>query len=59
VGWLAVLYGEVRPDLAITGGVHTAQDVLKSMMAGATRRPAASTEASGAGNSGKSPARCA
>ena len=35
MGWLAVLYGEVRPDLAITGGVHTAQDVLKSMMAGA------------------------
>jgi dihydroorotate dehydrogenase (fumarate) len=33
--WVAVLCGKVRPDLAITGGVHTAQDVLKSMMAGA------------------------
>jgi dihydroorotate dehydrogenase (fumarate) len=34
--WVAVLYGGVRPDLAVTGGVHTAQDVLKAMMAGAS-----------------------
>ncbi|TAM78918.1 MAG: dihydroorotate dehydrogenase-like protein [Acidobacteria bacterium] len=33
--WVAILYGRVRPDLAITGGVHTAEDVLKAMMAGA------------------------
>lgn len=33
--WVAILYGHVRPDLAITGGVHTAEDVLKAMMAGA------------------------
>jgi dihydroorotate dehydrogenase (fumarate) len=33
--WVAVLYGHVRADLAVTGGVHTAQDVLKAMMAGA------------------------
>ncbi|MBI4841001.1 MAG: dihydroorotate dehydrogenase-like protein [candidate division NC10 bacterium] len=33
--WVAILHGHVRADLAITGGVHTAQDVLKSMMAGA------------------------
>ena len=33
--WVAILYGHVRPDMAITGGVHTAEDVLKSMMAGA------------------------
>jgi dihydroorotate dehydrogenase (fumarate) len=33
--WVAVLYGRVKLDLAITGGVHTAEDVLKSMMAGA------------------------
>jgi dihydroorotate dehydrogenase (fumarate) len=33
--WAAILYGHVRPDLAITGGVHTAHDVLKAMMAGA------------------------
>jgi dihydroorotate dehydrogenase (fumarate) len=33
--WVAVLYGNVKADLAITGGVHTAADVIKSMMAGA------------------------
>jgi dihydroorotate dehydrogenase (fumarate) len=33
--WVAILYGWVRADLAVTGGVHSAQDVLKSMMAGA------------------------
>lgn len=33
--WTAILYGQVDADLAVTGGVHTAQDVLKCMMAGA------------------------
>jgi dihydroorotate dehydrogenase (fumarate) len=33
--WVAILYGHVGADLAVTGGVHTAQDVLKAMMAGA------------------------
>jgi len=33
--WVATLYGQVKADLAVTGGVHTAQEVLKSMMAGA------------------------
>jgi dihydroorotate dehydrogenase (fumarate) len=33
--WVAIVYGHVKADLAITGGVHSAQDVLKSMMAGA------------------------
>ncbi len=33
--WVAVLYGKIKADLAITGGVHTAGDVLKSMMSGA------------------------
>ena len=33
--WIAVLYGNVRPDLALTGGVHAATDVVKAMMAGA------------------------
>jgi dihydroorotate dehydrogenase (fumarate) len=32
---VALLYGRVPIDFAITGGVHTAHDVLKSMMAGA------------------------
>ena len=34
--WIAILYGRVRANLAVTGGVHTAEDVLKSMMAGAS-----------------------
>jgi dihydroorotate dehydrogenase (fumarate) len=33
--WTAILYGHIGADLAITGGVHTAHDVLKAMMAGA------------------------
>ncbi len=32
---VALLYGRVPVDFAITSGVHTAHDVLKSMMAGA------------------------
>lgn len=32
--WVALLYGRVPVDLALTSGVHTAQDVLKAMMAG-------------------------
>jgi dihydroorotate dehydrogenase (fumarate) len=34
--WVAILYGRVGLDLAITSGVHTYQDVLKSLMAGAS-----------------------
>jgi dihydroorotate dehydrogenase (fumarate) len=33
--WVSILYGKVHADLAITSGVHTATDVIKSMMAGA------------------------
>ncbi|MBI1282525.1 MAG: dihydroorotate dehydrogenase-like protein [Anaerolineaceae bacterium] len=33
--WIAMLYGRTTVDLAMTTGVHTAQDVIKSMMAGA------------------------
>lgn len=33
--WVAVLYGRVKADFAVTGGVHTGHDVLKGMMAGA------------------------
>lgn len=33
--WAAILYGHVRADLAITGGVHTAEDVIKCLLAGA------------------------
>jgi dihydroorotate dehydrogenase (fumarate) len=34
--WIAILYGRIQTDLAITSGVHTAEDVLKATMAGAT-----------------------
>jgi dihydroorotate dehydrogenase (fumarate) len=33
--WAAILYGHLNIDLAITGGVHSAEDVLKGIMAGA------------------------
>ncbi len=33
--WVAILYGNTSCDLAVTGGVHTAECVLKSIMAGA------------------------
>jgi dihydroorotate dehydrogenase (fumarate) len=33
--WISILYGKVNADLALTSGVHTATDVIKSMMAGA------------------------
>lgn len=33
--WVAILYGHVGLDFAITNGVHTSQDVLKGLMAGA------------------------
>ena len=33
--WVAIIHGHISADMAITGGVHSAQDVLKSMMAGA------------------------
>jgi dihydroorotate dehydrogenase (fumarate) len=32
--WAAILYGHVNIDIGITGGVHSAEDVLKSIMAG-------------------------
>jgi dihydroorotate dehydrogenase (fumarate) len=33
--WAAILYGHLKIDLAISGGVHSAEDVLKGIMAGA------------------------
>ncbi len=34
--WIAILYGKVTADLALTSGVHTSEDALKAIMAGAT-----------------------
>ncbi|HKA35674.1 MAG TPA: dihydroorotate dehydrogenase-like protein [Thermoanaerobaculia bacterium] len=33
--WLAILSGRLRASLAVTGGVHTAMDAVKAVMAGA------------------------
>lgn len=33
--WIAILYGRVPVDFALTSGVHTVDDVLKGLMAGA------------------------
>lgn len=33
--WTAILYGQVNIDIAITSGVHTSQDAIKAIMAGA------------------------
>lgn len=34
--WTAILYSRIQADLALTGGVHSARDVVKSVMAGAS-----------------------
>jgi len=33
--WVAILYGRISCDLAITSGIHTSEDVIKALMAGA------------------------
>ena len=33
--WLAILHGRVKASLAATSGVHTGEDVIKLLMAGA------------------------
>jgi dihydroorotate dehydrogenase (fumarate) len=33
--WVAILYGDVEADLALTSGVHTCEDAIKAVMAGA------------------------
>lgn len=32
--WVAILFGQIKADMAVTGGVHSHFDVLKVMMAG-------------------------
>lgn len=34
--WIAILYGRVEADLVATGGIETAEDVIKMIMAGAS-----------------------
>ncbi len=33
--WIAILHGRIKADLAATSGIHTGQDALKALMAGA------------------------
>jgi len=33
--WIAMLFGRIQVDFALTSGVHTGEDVVKAMMAGA------------------------
>ncbi|MGC9329993.1 MAG: dihydroorotate dehydrogenase-like protein [Candidatus Hinthialibacter sp.] len=33
--WIAILYGKVKADMAATTGVYSAEDVIKTLMAGA------------------------
>jgi dihydroorotate dehydrogenase (fumarate) len=33
--WIAILYGKVKADLALTSGIHNHEDVIKAIMAGA------------------------
>ncbi len=41
--WIAILYGKIKIDLALTSGVHTSEDMLKAVMAGANVTTIAST----------------
>lgn len=34
--WVAILYKKVNSDLALTSGIHTGEDMVKALMAGAT-----------------------
>jgi dihydroorotate dehydrogenase (fumarate) len=33
--WIAILHGRIKMSLAATSGIHTAQDIIKMLMAGA------------------------
>jgi dihydroorotate dehydrogenase (fumarate) len=33
--WIAILYGQTQADFALTTGIHTTEDVVKAVMAGA------------------------
>lgn len=50
--WVAILAGKVNADLALSGGVHTGVDMVKSILAGASVSMAASELIE------KGPARC-
>ncbi|MCA9904007.1 MAG: dihydroorotate dehydrogenase-like protein [Anaerolineae bacterium] len=33
--WIAILYGHIKADMAATGGIYTAEDVIRMLMVGA------------------------
>ncbi len=41
--WIAILYGRIQADFALTSGVHTPEDMIKATMAGASATMVAST----------------
>lgn len=41
--WIAILYGRVPVDFALTSGIHTSEDIIKATMAGASACMMAST----------------
>ena len=41
--WVAILHGRIKADLAATSGIHSGEDVLKMMMAGANATMLCST----------------
>jgi len=41
--WIAILYGRIPVDFALTSGIHTAEDIIKATMAGASACMIAST----------------
>jgi len=41
--WMAVLYGQVKCDLAASSGIHDSEDAIKQLLAGATVVQVAST----------------
>lgn len=34
--WAAILHGRVKADIAVGGGIHTVEDIIKAIMCGAT-----------------------
>ncbi len=41
--WIAILYGRIPVDFALTSGIHTPEDIIKATMAGASACMMAST----------------
>jgi dihydroorotate dehydrogenase (fumarate) len=40
--WIAILYGKIRTDFGLTSGLHSAEDLIKAVMAGASATMVAS-----------------